>query len=48
MVAVSAFVNSAEQERVREAGFDETLGKPFDLAQLAGVVERLAHRRLAA
>jgi two-component system, cell cycle response regulator DivK len=48
VVAVSAFVNSTEQERMRKTGFDATLGKPFDLAQLAGIVERLVHRRLAA
>jgi two-component system chemotaxis response regulator CheY len=48
VVAASAFENNAEQERMREVGFDGTLGKPFDLAGLAGLVERLAHRRLAA
>ena len=48
VVAVSAFEDGAEQERVRQVGFDDTLGKPFDLAHLAGLVERLVHRRLAA
>lgn len=48
VVAVSAVGPGPGPDRVREAGFDGYLRKPFELADLVGVVETAARRHDAA
>ena len=40
LVAVSGHRGEDLQHRMAEAGFDEYMGKPFDLAQLEEVIHR--------
>ena len=44
VIAVTADAMSANLTRVRDAGFDDCLTKPFDLSRLAAVVGRLLWR----
>jgi signal transduction histidine kinase/CheY-like chemotaxis protein/HPt (histidine-containing phosphotransfer) domain-containing protein len=41
IVGATAHVSEAERHRLIEAGMDEHLGKPFDLAALSSVLERV-------
>jgi CheY-like chemotaxis protein len=48
IVILSASVTPETHERVRTAGADEFVGKPYDAANLLNVVDRLGDRRVAA
>ncbi len=41
VVAVSGHVLPDDERRIRAAGFDDALGKPYDLDQMVAVVRRL-------
>jgi CheY-like chemotaxis protein len=45
VVAVSGLASDADRERTRQAGFEAHVVKPFDWANLVGVVEDVLHRR---
>lgn len=47
IVGVSANVHPEDRQTCRESGMDDTLAKPFDLAQLTRVIEDYAHKRAA-